>query len=165
MLDQMQIMTKLFARDKQDPNWERVREIELDIMLQQQAQTPDQVNASFLAKLSKEMRMEEDHDDQITKQPKLIEKKGTFTYHVDHEAIKELVTFTGLRKNTVLVKDWELAGHKHDRLVTKLMAKKKWETILSDDEEDLDGEAIISEIKNLRHEKYFNTYFNQVDNI
>lgn len=43
------------------------------------------------------------------------------------------------------------------------MAKRPWETILEDDEDDLEAEHIISEIKNFRNEKFFNVYFNQID--
>lgn len=45
------------------------------------------------------------------------------------------------------------------------MAKRKWETVLDDDEDDMEAEHIISDIRNFRNEKYFNIYFNQIDKL
>lgn len=41
MLEEMHLMTKFFARDLNDPDWNQVRQFELDQALSQQAKTPD----------------------------------------------------------------------------------------------------------------------------
>lgn len=116
--------------------------------------------------IAREMRIDDDELDLVKEQnqgknPALI--KGRFTYDVKHEDIKDVIPFTGLKKDSVLVKDWEQAGNRHKQKIESLMAKRPWETILDDDEEDLEAEHIISEIKNFRNEKFFNVYFNQID--
>ena len=40
---------------------------------------------------------------------------------------------------------------------------KEYEGWIKEDEEDVEGERIISDIKNLYAEKYFNVYFTEID--
>ena len=163
MLKEMHLMTKFFAKDLNDPDWNQVRQFELDQALNQQAKTPDEVNAQYLQMIAREMRIDDDElevakDQAQGKNPSLIQ--GRFTYDIKHEAVKDVVCYTGLKRDTVLVRDWEQAGNRHKQKIESLMAKRPWETILDDDEDDLEAEHIISEIKNFRNEKFFNVYFN-----
>ena len=55
---------------------------------------------------------------------------------------------------------WEESSSYHLEKLEKYRMLKKYQNYLQDDEEDVEGEKIMSDIKNLRSEKTFNLYFN-----
>ena len=62
----------------------------------------------------------------------------------------------------VAAKEWEQAQNVHSYKVSVLRQQKKYERWLQEDEDDIEGEKVYSDIKNLVQEKYFNVYFDSL---
>lgn len=62
----------------------------------------------------------------------------------------------------VAAKEWEQAQSVHSYKVGVLRQQKKYERWLQEDEDDIEGEKVYSDTKNLLHEKYFNVYFDSL---
>ena len=63
----------------------------------------------------------------------------------------------------VPVKSWNYAREVHEEKLSKLRKMKEWQTWCQEDEEDVEGEKVISDIRNLYNETYFNVYFTEID--
>ena len=66
--------------------------------------------------------------------------------------------------NGVEKKQWEQAESLHLEKLEKYRFQDKYvRGLLDEDEDDVEGEKIISDIKNLNSERFFNMYFIDVD--
>jgi hypothetical protein len=63
----------------------------------------------------------------------------------------------------VQVKAWEHAKNAHLEKLAKFRRQKKYESWLQDDEDDVDGERILCDIRSFNLESPFNVYFNHFD--
>ena len=76
-------------------------------------------------------------------------------------SIKDINAF-GEVVGQVAAKEWEQAQNVHSYKVSVLRQQKKYERWLQEDEDDIEGEKVYSDIKNLVQEKYFNVYFDSL---
>jgi hypothetical protein len=76
-------------------------------------------------------------------------------------SIKDISAF-GEVVGQVAAKEWEQAQNVHSYKVSVLRQQKKYERWLQEDEDDIEGEKVYSDIKNLMQEKYFNVYFDSL---
>ena len=76
-------------------------------------------------------------------------------------SIKDINAF-GEVVGQVAAKEWEQAQNVHSYKVSVLRQQKKYERWLQEDEDDIEGEKVYSDIKNLMQEKYFNVYFDSL---
>ena len=60
--------------------------------------------------------------------------------------------------NGVERKQWEQAEKLHLEKLEKYRFQQKYVSLIEEDEDDVEGEKIISDIKNLNHERFFNMY-------
>ena len=60
--------------------------------------------------------------------------------------------------NGVEKKQWEQAEALHLEKLDKYRFQEKYVQLIEEDEDDVEGEKIISDIKNLNHERFFNMY-------
>lgn len=63
----------------------------------------------------------------------------------------------------VSTKSWNYAREIHQEKLKRLRQMKEYEGWIKEDEEDVEGERVISDIKNLYAEQYFNVYFQEAD--
>jgi len=63
----------------------------------------------------------------------------------------------------VITGEWEFAENGHEEKLNKYRRMKDFEKCLEDDEEDVEADKIMSNIRNLESEKFFNIYFNHFD--
>ena len=61
----------------------------------------------------------------------------------------------------VTVKAWNHAREVHEEKLAKARQTKEYQFWCANDEEDIDAEKIISDIKNLKDEVYFNVVFSE----
>lgn len=63
----------------------------------------------------------------------------------------------------VTVKAWNHAREVHEEKLARARQTKEYQSWCGNDEEDIEAEKIISDIKNLSSEVYFNIYFSEFD--
>lgn len=63
------------------------------------------------------------------------------------------------------MKAWNHAREVHEEKLARARQTKEYQTWCGNDEEDIEAEKIISDIKNLSAEVYFNVYFSDIDTL
>lgn len=101
-----------------------------------------EVMKTYLASDSKNIA---DDEDDLKRQTKFYKK------------INDLKVWS-LINNGVEKKQWEQAEALHEEKLEKYRFQQKYVSLIEEDEDDVEGEKIISDIKNLNHERFFNMY-------
>ena len=91
--------------------------------------------------------------------PKYDPKTGRRMFDVN---IKDINVWSDAA-GAVSVKSWNHVKEVHEEKLAKLRKMKEWQTWCQEDEDDIEGEKVISDIKNLYNEVYFNVYFTEID--
>lgn len=102
------------------------------------------------AAISNFLIVDEDQNLKIDKDTGLIQYKKKVT---DIKPISDIL-------GQVETDAWNESRKQHLDKLEKHRSLKKYQALLEDDEEDVEAEKIMSDIRNLRNEKYFNIYFN-----
>ena len=77
-------------------------------------------------------------------------------------AIKDVKVW-GDAAGAVDVKSWNYAKEVHEEKLAKSRQTKEYQSWCAADEEDIEAERVVSDIKNLYGEVYFNVYFSEID--
>jgi hypothetical protein len=88
--------------------------------------------------------------------PEFDLETGLRKFNVELKDIKVFSDITG----NVVTQDWELSKNGHHEKLGKYRVMKKYQKCLEDDEDDVEAEKVMSDIRNLNNEKFFNIYFN-----
>ena len=86
----------------------------------------------------------------------LIQRNENIDYDAPQPSIKDILLWTQLADpNSFTTVDIERVRKEHLEKLDRYRARKDWEAWVEEDELDLEGERIISEIKNFKDEFFY----------
>ena len=112
-------------------------------------------NLGFLNQDEGDQLLEDADEFRQLMKPRYDPKTGRRLFNVAVEDIQVWSDAAG----AVSTKSWNYARDLHQDKLHQLRNMKEYEGWIKEDEEDVEGERVISDIKNLYAEQYFNIYF------